>query len=144
MLRTIDPLISPELLYVLARMGHGDDLAVVDTNFPAYATARHLVHREVLQIGCAMPEAVRRILTLFPLDDFVPAAAVTMQVVGDDRSIPPAVAELTPLISDAGHRLVAVERFEFYERARNAFAVLATQETRIYGNVILRKGVIAG
>lgn len=144
MLKGIDAKISPELLHVLAMMGHGDEIALVDTNFPAYSMAETTSYGSVLTIGCNLTEAVRTVLTLLPLDTFVPAAGTTMQVVGDADQIPPAVAEITPLITAEGVGTDSVDRFGFYDRARNAFAILQTQETRIYGNVILKKGIIPG
>lgn len=143
MLKGITPRISPELLYVLAQMGHGDDIAIVDANFPAYALARHLPHDRVLTFPGAMPAAVQAVLTLLPLDRFVPAAATTMQVVGDPDAIPEVVSAIIPMIEEAGSSLQSVERFDFYEMTRGSFAILQTQELRLYGNVILKKGVFA-
>lgn len=142
MLKGINPRITPEMLYVMAQMGHGDDLAIVDANFPAYALARHLPHDRVLHFAGRLPGAVQTVLTLLPLDRFVSAAATTMQVVGDPEAIPAPVAEIIPIIEQAGSSLQSVERFDFYEMTRFCFAVLQTQEGRLYGNVILKKGVI--
>ena len=86
--------------------------------------------------------ALMALLTLLPLDRFVPAAATTMQVVGDPEAVPAPVAEIIPIIEQAGSSLQSVERFDFYEMTRSCFAVLQTQEGRLYGNVILKKGVI--
>lgn len=144
MLKQIDPLISPSLLHVLAMMGHGDELAIVDTNFPAYSMAEHTSYGSVLTIGANLTRTVQAVLTLLPLDTFVTAAATTMQVVGDAAKIPDTVAEITPLIAAEGVGQDTVERFAFYERARNAFAILHCQEVRIYGNILLRKGIIPG
>ena len=96
MLKGINPRITPEMLYVMAQMGHGDDLAIVDANFPAYALARHLPHDRVLHFAGRLPGAVQTVLTLLPLDRFVPAAATTMQVVGDPEAVPAPVAEIIP------------------------------------------------
>lgn len=142
MLKGIDPRISPELLYVLAQMGHGDDIAIVDANFPAASLARHLPHKQVLQLSTRLPGAVHLVLGLMPLDRFVPAAATTMQVVDDPDSVPEAVAEIIPIIEKHGSSLQSVDRFGFYDLTRSSFAVVQTQEVRLYGNVILKKGVI--
>ncbi|MDS9466692.1 RbsD/FucU domain-containing protein [Paracoccus sp. MBLB3053] len=144
MLKGIDQRISPELLYVLAQMGHGDDLAIVDMNFPAAAIARNLPYSQVLTIGARMPQAAGLVMGLMPLDTFVPAAATTMQVVDDPDSVPEAVAELIPFVERAGSALQSVDRFGFYEFARNSFAILQTQDARLYANVILKKGVLPG
>ncbi|MTH65317.1 RbsD/FucU family protein [Paracoccus shanxieyensis] len=142
MLRGIDPRISPELLYVLAQMGHGDDLAIVDRNFPAAALARHLPCKQVLQIGARLQGAVQLVTSLMPLDTFVPAAATTMQVVDNPELVPEPVAEIIPLIEKAGSDLQSVDRFGFYDLTRSSFAILQTIDTRPYGNVILKKGVL--
>lgn len=137
MLLGLDPALSPELLYVLARMGHGDEIALVDANFPAETMGQRVVRMDGLQAT----EVLRAVLSLLPLDDFVDEAALTMEVVGDSDSVPPAVADFRELIGDRT-RCGTLERFAFYDRARAAFAVVQTGETRIYGNVLLKKGVI--
>ena len=144
MLKTISPLISPDLLHVLAMMGHGDELAIVDTNFPAHSVAASTVHGRVLTGGANLTQMVEAILSLMPLDQFVPAAAAVMQVVGALDEIPETVGEITPLVQGEGSTIEALERFAFYTRARTAFAVLQVQEARVYGNVILKKGIIPG
>ncbi|MFT4011979.1 MAG: RbsD/FucU domain-containing protein [Paracoccus sp. (in: a-proteobacteria)] len=143
MLKGINPHISPELLYVMAQMGHGDDLAIVDANFPAHALARHLPHGRVLTMGARLAATTRAVLTLFPLDDFVPAAATSMQVVGDPDAVPDPIREIIPLVEAAGSGLQSIDRFGFYELTRNSFAVLQTVDTRLYSNLILKKGVIS-
>jgi L-fucose mutarotase len=141
MLRGLDPLLHTDLLHVLASMGHGDELAVVDANFPAAAVARRLVRLD----GVGAPRALAAVLSVLPLDDFVEAPAHVMAVVGDPLAVPEVVRELQPLVDRAAGRpvrLPALERFAFYERARQAFAVLRTGEARPYGNIILTKGVV--
>jgi L-fucose mutarotase len=135
MLKGLDPLLGPELLAILRGMGHGDELAIVDANFPAVALAGRLVRLD----GHSAPRVLAAILSVLPLDDFVPQAATRMAVVDDPAALPPVCAEFAALI---GAPLVAVERFAFYERARSAFAIVATGETRLYGNLLVRKGVI--
>lgn len=142
MLKGIDPLLGPELLHVLASMGHGDELAVVDANFPAAAVARRLVRLD----GVDAPRALTAVLSLLPLDTFVDTPAAVMAVVGRPDEVPPSVRDFQPILDRAmGQkvRLAAIERFAFYERVRGAFAVIATGERRFYGNIIVAKGVVA-
>jgi L-fucose mutarotase len=139
MLKGLDPLVSPDLLHILAAMGHGDTIALVDANFPAASKARRLV---VLP-GIDVTAATRAVLSLLPLDSFVDNPSSTMQVVGDVASVPPAVAELAALVTAEGAPApAAIERFAFYGDAEAAFAIVQTGERRLYGNIILRKGVI--
>jgi L-fucose mutarotase len=141
-LKGIDPLLAPELLHVLAAMGHGDELAVVDANFPAVAVARRLVRLD----GVRAPRALQAVLSLLPLDTFTDSPAAVMAVVGDPKAVPPPVREFQPIVDAAAGRpvrLVPLERFAFYERARAAFAIVATGDTRAYGNILLTKGVIS-
>lgn len=144
MLKNIPPLLVPDALYALAAMGHGDDVAIVDANFPAASVARQGGARLVQLAGATSPQALTAVLTLLPLDDFVPEASWTMQVVGDAAAVPEPVTEFGTALAQAGERPASsLERFAFYERARSAALILQTGETRKYGNIILRKGVIA-
>lgn len=141
MLKGVDPLLGPELLHVLASMGHGDELAVVDANFPAAAVARRLVRLE----GADAPRALSAVLSLLPLDTFVDSPVAVMAVVGNAAEVPPPVRDFQTIVDRAmgrSVRLAVIERFAFYERVRSAFAVLATGERRFYGNVVVTKGVI--
>ncbi len=141
MLKGLDPLLGPDLLHVLAAMGHGDEIVLVDANFPATATARRLVRMD----GHSATVVLGAVLTLFPLDSFVEQPAAVMAVVGDPAAVPPVVREFQAALDAAEGRPVSVarvERFAFYERAAQAFAIVATGERRLYGNVILKKGVI--
>lgn len=138
MLKGLHPALSPPLLAVLAEMGHGDELAIVDANFPAAANARRLVYAA----GLTSPLVLEAILTLLPLDTFVisPAAIMT-----PPEGRPPIATEFQHLLDMAEGSAVAiedVERFAFYERTAAAFAVVATGETRWWGNILLRKGAI--
>jgi L-fucose mutarotase len=140
MLKTIDPLLSPELLSVLAEMGHGDDLAIVDANFPAVTMARRLV-----RVSAPATAVLEAVLTLLPLDDFVDEPVAVMRVVGAPDEIPATVREFQATVNKAESKtvkVVRIDRFAFYDRARTAFAVVATGETRLYGCVIVKKGVI--
>jgi L-fucose mutarotase len=141
-LKGIDPLLSPELLKTLAEMGHGDEITLVDSNFPAVATAQRLIRLD----GITLLEASRAVLSVLPLDTFVDMPVATMQMVDTPDIIPEVQADVFALVNDIEGRKVRVdhvERFTFYERARESFAIVATGEARPYGNVIFKKGVIA-
>lgn len=144
MLKGIDPLISAELLMVLAAMGHGDEIVVVDANFPADSVARHSVHGRSLRMDCSAGRAVEAILTLLPVDTFGTEPVLTMQVVDDPVAVPPVVAEAQPLFAAEKADMGSLERFAFYERAKKAYAIVLTSELRPYGNFVIRKGVIFG
>lgn len=141
MLKDIDPLLSADLLGHLAAMGHGDVLALVDRNFPAASTARRLV---VLP-GADVPRAARAILSVLPVDTFVEPAVLRMGPVGDEQAELEVHAALQSVVDDAEGRAVpsaAVERFEFYRRAAEAYVVVATTEHRPYGCFLITKGVV--
>ncbi len=145
MLKGIDPRLNADLLYALRAMGHGDTIAVVDSNFPADAVARETVLGDVLRIDAPVADALDAILSVMPLDTFVEDFAVRMEVVGKPKEVHPVMREMQKAIDRAEGRkrpMIAVERFDFYDRAREAFAVVQTGERRFYGNVILRMGVI--
>ncbi len=143
MLKNVSPLLTPDALHALASMGHGDELAIVDAHFPAARLAASGHARLAHLPGANAPTVLRAVLALLPLDDFGPEAAWTMQVVGDAAAQPPAVLELQGVLQDSGERPAAtLEREAFYERAAKAFAILPCGETRTYGNVLLRKGVL--
>ncbi|MDE2990270.1 MAG: ribose ABC transporter [Chloroflexota bacterium] len=141
MLKGIDPVLGPDLLRVLAAMGHGDEIVIADANFPAEANAPRLVRLD----GVNATRAAEAILSVLPLDEYVEAPAAVMAVVGDPDAELPIVDEFRR-IAEAAHRapvrIEQVERFAFYERARRAFAIVATGERRPYGNLILAKGVL--
>lgn len=139
MLKGLSPLLSPELLHVLASMGHGDELVLADANFPAASHARRLVAMP----GVPAAQVLDAVLSVFPLDDFVPHAALTMQVVGDPDAVPPAVQDFDAVLRrHGGAPSAGLERFAFYQRAAAAFAIVATGELRVYGNILLKKGVV--
>lgn len=144
MLKNIPPLLTPDALHALASMGHGDDVAIVDANFPAAQVAQKGGARLVDLAGATAPQVLQAVLQLLPLDGFVPDAARTMQVVGDAGAVPPAVAEFNQMLQEAGEQAATpLERFDFYQHAQSAFVILRTGEQRTYGNILLRKGVIA-
>lgn len=141
MLKGIDPLLNAELLHILRAMGHGDDLALVDRNFPATSVARRLVRLD----GVDIPRAARAILSVLPLDGFVDRPVLRMEVVGRPDEVPEVQREVQRIINEAEGRdwpMGSLERFAFYEQARKAFAVVATGENRAYGCFLLKKGVI--
>ena len=141
MLRGIDPLLTPDLLRILRAMGHGDEITIVDANYPALSNAKRLVRLD----GANATQALEAILSVLPLDSFVENAAHCMQVVGKPDEIPPAVAEFQTVVDRlAGfpEKIGMLERFEFYERAKQSFAIVATAERRLYGNITLTKGVL--
>jgi L-fucose mutarotase len=146
MLKNLDPLLNPDVLYALRSMGHGDDLVLCDTNFPADSVARQTVFGRLLRIdGVSAARAARAILSVLPLDGFVEQPALRMEVVGKPQEIPPVQQELQEEIDHAEGRSVlmgSIERFAFYERARKAYCVVATGELRFYGCFIFKKGAI--
>ena len=145
MLKSIDPLLDADLLYALRAMGHGDDLIVADANFPALAIARDTVLGEPLRVPETTARVLEAILSVYPLDTFVDDAVGRMEVVGEPETVPDVQAEAQALI-DRVHgsplKLMGIERFAFYDRARAAFAVVQTAERRPYGCIAMRKGVI--
>jgi L-fucose mutarotase len=146
MLWGIDPLLDADLLYALRRMGHGDEIAVVDTNFPAASVAMSTVIGEpIVMAGVPAARAVEAILSVMPLDTFVADPAGRMEVVGDPQAIPPVQREVQQAVDRAAGKhvlLQGIERFAFYERAKNAFAIVPTGERRFYGCFIFKKGVV--
>lgn len=141
MLKDIDPLLSPNLLMHLRAMGHGDEIAIVDANFPASSNARRLVRLD----GASATDVLRAVLSVLPIDFYGENPAVRMRVVDHPDQVPP-ICELFQDLLNASTRshisLASIERFEFYERTKKAYAVVATMEHRLYGNILLRKGVI--
>ena len=142
MLKGIDPLLNADLLYVLRAMGHGDDLVIADANFPSETMAT----RKLIRMDAADgPRMLKAVLSVMPLDDFVPDPALRIEVVGDPQSVPEVCGEYATLVEQASGgsvKLGTIERFAFYERSKKAFAVIATGESRLYGCILLKKGVI--
>ena len=141
MLKGIPSILGPDLLHALRSMGHGDDIAIVDANFPAASNAQRLVRID----GHSATDVLAAVLTLMPIDDGVDALR-SMEVTGDPQSIPPIVAEFERIASDAERRSLrahALPRQQFYAAARAAYVIVATGEARLYGNALIRKGVIA-
>lgn len=141
MLKGISPLISPELLCVLSRMGHGDELVLADAHFPGEA----LGHRVVRADGHRIEDLLEAILPLWELDAYVATPLAMMApVAGDvlDPEVEASYMERVRLTHPHIETVERVERFAFYERAKKAFAVVMTGGQAKYGNIILKKGVI--
>ena len=141
MLKTLTKLHTPELLHALASMGHGDELALVDCHYPAVTNARRLVRLD----GADLPEALSACLQLMPLDSFVKQPALRMAVIGAPRKVPEVLQICQQVIDKWEGRhvpIAAIERHAFYERSRQAFAIVLTGEQRVYGNIIVKKGVV--
>ena len=144
MLKNISPILSPQLLFGLAKLGHGDDVALVDANFPADRIAEQAHARLVQLPGLSTTQVLQAVLSVLPLDHFDSPCSWTMQVVGDAQAVPAPVAEFKQALHAAGEATPgSLERFAFYEHARSARLVVQTGDLRKYANILLRKGVIA-
>ena len=145
MLKGIDPILNAEVLGALRAMGHGDDLIIADTNFPAQSVARRTVLGRLLRIEAPAARVARAVLSVYPLDGFVDDAAARMEIVGAPGDVPEVQREVQAEIDAAEGRpwpMIGIERHAFYERAKAAFAVIQTGERRLYGCFAFRKGVI--
>jgi L-fucose mutarotase len=145
MLKGIDPLLNADVLRALRAMGHGDDLIICDTNFPADSVARQTVIGKVLRIDADVARVVKAVLSVYPLDTFVDDSAARMEVVGDPQKLLPVAQEVQAEIDVAEGKswpMISVERYAFYERAKKAYCVIQTHERRFYGCFAFRKGVI--
>jgi L-fucose mutarotase len=140
MLKGIPAIISPELIKILMEMGHGDEIVLADGNFPSASCAQRLVRSD----GHKIPQLLTAIMQFLPLDAFVEHPAAVMAVVPGDASRPQIWEEYRRIIQSAESftDFDYVERFAFYDRARDAYAVLATSEDAPYGNIILKKGLV--
>jgi len=146
MLKGVDPRLNADVLYALRAMGHGDQIVIADTNFPSDSVAQDTVHGELLRMdNLTAAQAAEAILSVLPLDTFVEDFAGRMEIVGEPDTIPPVQSEVQKAINKAEGRdrpMVGIERFDFYDAARDAYAVIQTGERRFYGCFIFRKGVI--
>ena len=146
MLKSVDPMLNPDLLHALCAMGHGDDLVLCDLNFPADTIARQSVIGKLLRIdNVTAARAARAILSVFPLDSFVDEPVLRMQVVSNPDEVLEVQAEVQAEIDAVEGRsrpMGSVERFAFYDLAKKAYCVVQTGERRFYGNFVFRKGVI--
>ena len=146
MLKGIDQRLSAEIVHVLMLMGHGDDLVICDVNHPAATIAADTTYGRLIDMaGCDIPTAAAAILSLMPLDSFVPAPVARMQVVGDREAVVPIFARMQATVDRAEGQPVqirALERFDFYAEAKRAFAIIRTADSGPYGCFILKKGVV--
>ena len=142
MLKGVPKLISPELLKILCEMGHGDEIVIADANFPSENYGKRVVRADGIS-GTAMLSAV---LSVFPLDTYSDPNMILMQLMDCDKG------KINPIIwreyenianeKDGNQKISNIDRFEFYERAKEAYAVIATGEEAVYANILIKKGVI--
>ncbi|WP_374625650.1 RbsD/FucU family protein [Devosia sp.] len=146
MLKGIDPILNADVLHALKSMGHGDDLIIADMNFPADSIARQTVYGRLLKLeNVTAGRAAQAILSLMPLDSFVPQPVLRMEIVGKPDEVPPVQAEVQAAIDAAEGRswpMGSIERFAFYEAAKRSYCVIQTGERRFYGCFVLKKGVL--
>ncbi len=146
MLKSIDPILNAEVLQALRAMGHGDDIVLCDTNFPADSVARQTVIGKLLRIdNVTAARAAKAILSVMPLDAFVEKPALRMEVVDKPNEVLPVAAEVQNEIDAAEGKswpMGSIERFAFYDLAKQAYCVVQTGERRFYGCFIFKKGVI--
>jgi L-fucose mutarotase len=141
MLKNVPPILSPDLMKTLLEMGHGDEIVLADGNFPAASVARRLIRCD----GHGVPELLEAVLKFFPLDIYVDRPVGLMAVVPGDKTKPTIWEQYHTIIKNSGEQFSQfefVERFAFYERAKLAYAVVATSEKALYANIILKKGVL--
>ena len=141
MLIKLDPILNPDNLFTLRSMGHGDRLVLCDSNFPAYSTNEN-VHR---LDGVNIPRAAKAILSVFPLDSFIPSPVQRMEIDGKPEEVNEVHKELIGVVkevSGSNWKVSSIERKKFYELANESFAVITTNETRPFGCFIFTKGVI--
>ena len=140
MLKGISPILSPELLKILMEMGHGDEITIADGNFPAASVGKRLVRLD----GHGVCEVLEAILKLFPLDTYVEKPVALMSVVPGDNVDPVIWKDYERLINtyEGEKEIEFIDRFGFYERAKQSYCVVATGESALYANIILKKGVV--
>lgn len=138
MLKTINPLLTGELLAILADMGHGDEIVITDANFPAVRVAENLIKLP----GTTATDVLDAVLSLMPLDDFVDHPAAVMDAPGERPTI---YAEFEAIVESAEKRSIPLDYIDvptFVQRSKAACAIISTGERRLYGNIILKKGVV--
>jgi L-fucose mutarotase len=141
MLKNIPNILSPNLLKILMEMGHGDELVIADGNFPSASLARRLVRLD----GCSGTVLLEAVLELFPLDTYDEYPVTLMKTVSRDDKVPDIWKEYESIIQKSSELFVKfnyLERSEFYQRSKRSFAIVATGETALYANIILKKGVV--
>ena len=142
MLKHIPSILSPDLMKILMEMGHGDEIVIADGNFPSASIAKRLIRLD----GHGVSEILKAIIKFFPLDTYTEKPVALMQIVPGDP-VTPAIGDTYKEIITAAEpkhcKFEWIERFEFYNRAKNAYAVIATSESAIYANILLKKGVVS-
>ena len=142
MLKGLDPLLNADLLYVLAAMGHGDELALVDKNFPAVSLGARVIRLE----GVDAPRVLEAILSVMPLDDMLDTPYTRMVDLGfaevEESEICREFVRIVERYEGPRWQIGRIDRFGFYDRARSAFAVVVTGETRVNGSLLLTKGIV--
>lgn len=140
MLKGINPILGPELLKVLRAMGHGDEIAIVDGNYPADTDAKRLIRMD----GLGVTEIMDAILSVMPLDDVVPEACWRPAAYLDPNRIEPIFKEFDTIVAkhEPQHKVHVLVGADFYNKVKSAYALIATTEPRLYGNIVLKKGVI--
>ncbi|MCD6176368.1 MAG: fucose isomerase [Candidatus Cloacimonetes bacterium] len=138
MLKNIPNQISPELMKALMEMGHGDEILLADGNFPAHSYGKKVIRAD----GLGIPEIMEAILKFLPLDTFVDFNVIFMDNGSDEK--PKIWKKYIEILENSGEKYsyTSVERFQFYKKCENVFAIVATSETALYANVILKKGVV--
>ena len=139
MLKNVPKILSPELLKALSEMGHGDELVIADANFPAHSINQHVIRAD----GILGTEMLKAILKVIPLDTYADSNFMLMETTNGD-STPDIWKEYEDIAFnlDKNVKKAMLERFAFYERSKKAYLVIVTGEERIYGNIIIKKGVI--
>jgi len=137
MLKGIPAIVSPDLLFLLAQMGHGDELVISDAHFPAYSVNSRVIRADAV----SSPALLGAILKLIELDQYVEKPVAMMAPVPGDSLDSGLMAECRSILGNESERIDFIERFAFYERAKKAFAVVVSGEGRTYGNIIVKKGV---
>jgi len=140
MLKDLNPLLGPDLLKVLRAMGHGDEIAIVDGNYPADTDAKRLVRMD----GHSATDVLDAILSVMPLDEMVPEQAFRPAAHLDPKRMEPVFADFETIVKkwEPKRHITALAGTEFYNRVKGCYAIVATSEPRLYGNIVLRKGVI--
>lgn len=141
MLKNIPNIISPELLKILSEMGHGDEIVIADGNFPSTTCAKRLIRAD----GHNVPEILEAVLTLIPLDTYSQSPIHLMSIVPGDNVVPTIWNEYESIVKSHFPQFTSfnsIERFDFYEKAKQSYAVIATSEKSLYANIILTKGVL--
>lgn len=140
MLKGIPPILGPDLLHTLRAMGHGDEICIVDANYPAEGAGPLVIRLD----GISATDALDAILTLMPLDTYVDEQAIGMEVVGAPKKREQTHRDFDKLVRkhEPGMKLTLLERFAFYDRVKNAYAIVQTGERRLYGNILLKKGIV--